>query len=194
VFGHLRNEQERRTEVAKRRFSGYAPSGGPWEVKDVSHTGYRLIAPMSAANAVTLGTLAAIRPQGQAAWTLAIVRRMRRLTSERAEIGLQVIANALLGVNLVEEARAAESDYSIDGESGTGGRVFRALFLTLVKREGEQPVQSLIVAPGDYQPTRRFRVHTSKSTSSIKFGRLIEQQPDWVWSTIEPIDLEARAQ
>ena len=45
----------------------HAAPGGPWEVKDVSQTGFRLIAPMSVANAVTLGTLVAIRPHGQRA-------------------------------------------------------------------------------------------------------------------------------
>ena len=75
-------------------------------MKDVSQTGFRLLAPMSVANAVTLGTLAAIRPHGQRVWALGIVRRMRRLTTDRAEIGLQVIANALVGVDLVEQRKA----------------------------------------------------------------------------------------
>ena len=93
VFGRARNETDRKVEQAQRRLDTYAASGGPWEVKDVSQTGFRLLAPMSIANAVTLGTLAAIRPQGQRVWALGIVRRMRRLTSDRAEIGLQIIAN-----------------------------------------------------------------------------------------------------
>ena len=62
---------------------------------------------MSVANAVTLGTLVAIRPHGQALWTLGIVRRMKRLTTDRAEIGLQVIANTLVGVELVEQRKRA---------------------------------------------------------------------------------------
>jgi hypothetical protein len=189
VFGRARNEHDRRAELARRRLATFAAPGGPWEVKDVSQTGYRLIAPMSVANAVTLGTLAAIRAHGQAVCTLGIVRRMRRLTTDRAEIGLQVIANALVGVDLIEQRRSIDADYSIDGETTINGRVFHGLFLTLKKRDSEQPVQSLIIPAIEYQPTRRFRLQTSQSASSIKFGRLIEQQPDWVWSTVEPIGL-----
>ncbi len=189
VFGRARNEYDRRRELARRRLGTFAAPGGPWEVKDVSQTGYRLIAPMSVANAVTLGTLAAIRPQMQAVWTLGIVRRMRRLTSDRAEIGLQVIASTLVGVDLIEQRRSIDADYSVDGETTINGRVFHGLFLTLKKRDSEHPVQSLIIPAIEYQPTRRFRVQTSQSLSSIKFGRLIEQQPDWVWSTVEPIGL-----
>jgi hypothetical protein len=195
VFGRMRNEPDRRLELARRRLANFAAPGGPWEVKDVSQTGFRLIAPMSVANAVTLGTLAAIRPQGQRVWTLGIVRRMRRLTSDRAEIGLQVIANTLVGVDLIEQrTRSIDTDYSVEGEDTTvNGRSFHGLFLTLRKRDSAHGVQSLIIPAIEYQTTRRFRLQTLKSSSSIRFGRLIEQQPDWVWSTVEPIGLPTAA-
>jgi hypothetical protein len=192
VFGHSRNEDERRRDLARRRLSAWGASGGPWEVKDISQTGFRLVAPMSAASAVTLNTLAAIRPIGHAFWTLGIVRRMKRLTSDRAEIGLQVIANTLVGVELVEQKKSSggDADYSVEGEHSTlDGRVFAGLFLALRKREGENAVQSLIVPAVEYQPARRFRLNTSRSTVPIRFGRLIEQQPDWVWAAVEPLDL-----
>jgi hypothetical protein len=124
---------------------------------------------------------------------MGIVRRIRRLTTDRAEIGLQVIANTLVGVDLIEQRRSIDADYSVDGETTINGRAFHGLFLALRKREGDQPVQSLIIPAIEYQPTRRFRLQTSKSASAIKFGRLIEQQPDWVWSTVEPIGIVAGA-
>ena len=190
VFGHTRNEDDRRRELARRRLSTWGAAGGPWDVKDISQTGFRLVAPMSAASAVTLNTLAAIRPYGHAFWTLGIVRRMRRLTSDRAEIGLQVIANTLIGVELCEQKRGGESAYSVEGENATlDGRVFAGLFLALRKREGETAVQSLIVPAVEYQPARRFRLVTPRQTVPIRFGRLIEQQPDWVWAAVEPLDL-----
>ena len=63
------------------------------------------------------------------------------MTADRAEIGLQVIANTLVGVDLVEQRkRDATSDYSVDGETTTiNGRVFHGLFLALRKRDGEPP-------------------------------------------------------
>jgi len=117
---------------------------------------------------------------------------MKRLTSDRAEIGMQVIANTLVGVELVEQKKGSggDADYSVEGEHSTlDGRVFAGLFLALRKREGEAAVQSLIVPAVEYQPARRFRLNTSRSTVPIRFGRLIEQQPDWVWAAVEPLDL-----
>lgn len=194
VFGRVRNDPDRRQELARQRLVRFAPGGGPWDVKDVSQTGFRLVAPMSVANAVTLGTLTAIRPHGQTTWTLGIVRRMRRLTIDRAEIGMQVIANAITGVDLVEHRRGAVEDYSVDGEPTTsGGRTFQGLFLAMRKRAGETPVQSVIVPAVEYQPTRRFKVVTANSIHPIRFGRLIEQMSDWVWTTIEPMGIESAA-
>lgn len=192
VFGRMRNATDRGVELARRRFAAFAAPGGPWEVKDVSQTGFRLLAPMSVANMVTLGTLAAIRPHGQATWALGIVRRMKRMTADRAEIGLQLIANTLIGVDLVEQRKSHDTDYSVDGEATTiNGRLFHGLFLSLKKRESEPAVQSLVVPAAEYQPAKRLKLMTSKSASPIRFGRLLEQQPDWVWATVEPLDVGA---
>jgi len=194
VFGRTRNELDRRLELGRRRLAAFAAPGGPWEIKDVSQTGFRLIAPMSVANAVTLNTLAAIRPHGQTSWTLGIVRRMKRLTADRAEIGLQVIATTLLGVDLMESRKSTDDDYSVDGEAITiNGRSFGALFLALRKRDSDSPVQSLVVPAVEYQGSKRFKLLTSKSVSPIRFGRLIEQQPEWVWTAVEPLELGTTA-
>jgi hypothetical protein len=144
---------------------------------------------MSAANTLTLGTLAALRPEGQPLWTLGIVRRMRRLTTDRAEVGLQVIAVAVTGVDLVEHRRGG-GDYSVDGESTQGVRSFQGLFLATRRRDGERAVQSVIVPAIEYQPARRFKVVTPQSIHPIRFGRLIEQMADWVWTTIEVVGVD----
>ncbi len=193
TFGHMRNENARALEVARRLLATYAAQGGAWDIRDVSQTGYRLVAPMSIINAVTLGTLVAIRANGQLLWTLGIGRRMKRLTSERAEIGLQVIANNLVSVELLAQKRS-DPEYSIDGEVSTiSGRRFQGLFLSLRRRNSESTIQTLIVPAGEYQPGKRMRMNVAKVSQQIAFGRLLEQQPEWIWATIEPQDNAARA-
>ena len=187
-FGRMRNEHARPQEEARRRLASYAGPGGAWEVRDVSRTGYRLVAPMVEINAVTLGTLVAMRSQGQALWTLGIVRRMKRLTTERAEIGLQIIANNLAGVELAEQKRG-DSGYLVHGETETvNERRFLGLFLSLRKRESETAIRTLIVPAGEYQAGKRLRMSVARSSHPIAFGRLLEQQPDWIWATVESLD------
>ncbi len=185
TFGRMRNENARARDVARQRLATYAAQGGAWEVRDVSQTGYRLVAPMSVINAVTLGTLAAIRADAEPLWTLGIVRRMKRLTADRAEIGMQIIANNLVGVELSSPKRG-EADYSVDGAAPTvTGRRFHGLFLSLRKRNDDAPIQTLIVPAGEYQPGKRLQMSIATQTQPIAFGRLLEQQPDWIWATVE---------
>ncbi|HEV2685540.1 MAG TPA: hypothetical protein VGW79_02765, partial [Actinomycetota bacterium] len=189
TFGRMRGEAARVTEMTQRRLANYAAPGGSWEVRDISQTGFRLIAPMTMINGVTLGAIAAIRPKAQAdaGWTVGIVRRMKRLTTERAEVGLQIIANNLVGVELAEIKRG-EADYSVDGETPTvSSRRFNGLFLSLKKRDGEPTVQTLVIPPGEYQTGKRLHMNVGPSSQRIAFGRLLEQHPDWVWATLEPL-------
>lgn len=189
TFGRIRNEQDRIHEQVRRRLATHAAPGGPWEVKDVSQTGFRLIAPMMVANAVTLGTATALRAHGEGTWTLGVVRRIRRLTSDRAEIGLQVVANALLGVDLIEQRKSVDADYSVDGEQTTiNGRTFAGLFLALRKKGSDAPVHSLMLPAFEYQPARRLKLQTTRTITPVKLGRLLEQQPDWVWTALEPLN------
>ncbi len=195
TFGRMRGEAARVTEMSQRRLANYAAPGGSWEVRDTSQTGFRLVAPMSMINAVTLGAIAAIRPKAQpdVQWTVGIVRRMKRLTTERAEIGLQIIANKLVGVELAEIKRG-EADYSVDGETPTvSSRRFNGLFLSLKKRDGEPIVQTLVVPPGEYQAGKRLHMNVGPSSQRIAFGGLLEQHPDWVWATVEPLPTASSA-
>ena len=193
VFGRIRDEPSRRNEIARRRIGAHAAPGGPWEAKDVSQTGFKLIAPIQVANAVTLGTLVAIHPHGQPRWTLGIIRRMKRTAADRAEIGLQIIADTISSVDLTEQRKRGADEYSIDGEGTTiNGRRFGALLLALRARDSEPMVQSLIVPAIEYQPAKRYLLTTPKSDYSIRFGRLIEQEPSWVWTAIEPLQAGTR--
>jgi hypothetical protein len=189
VFGRLRNEEERLVEQGRRRLAAFASRGGPWEIRDVSQTGFRLMASMLAATTVTLGTVVALRPQGQSVWKLGIVRRMKRLTSERAEIGLQVVASALAGVDLSEQRNLHEDDYSVDGvPTSINGRIFPGLFLSLRKKDSDASVRSLMLPAVEYQPSRKLKLQTPRSITPIRLGRLLEQQPDWVWTAVDAVE------
>jgi hypothetical protein len=65
------------------------------------------------------------------------------------------------------------------------------LFLATRRRGGESAVQSVIVPAVEYQPARRSKVVTPQSIHPIRFGRLIEQMADWVWTTIEMVGVDA---
>ena len=192
VFGRVRNESDRRVELARHRLAQYAAPGGPWEVKDVSSTGFKLIAPAASAGAFSIGTLVAIRPFGKKDWTLGVVRRLKRPTADNTEVGFQRIASEISGVDLVEQRRSAETDYSVDGDGGMiSGRSFVALFLVLRKRDGTAAAQSLMLPVIEYHAGKRLTLVMSKGIFRVVLGGAIEQQSDWVWTAVEAQELGA---
>jgi len=189
VFGRSRSQPESSPPAdPRRRVSAFAAPGGPWEMRDMSVSGFRLHAPMSVATEVTLSMLVAIQRRGEESWVMGIVRRMRRLSADNAEIGLQLIANSLAVAEIVEQRAVKAANYSVDGEPPRAGRRFRGLFLTFNRSAGEPPVQSLIVPPVEYQPAKRYDLQLAELTRPMRYGRLFEQHTDWVWTVIDPIE------
>ena len=152
VFGRVRNETDRRVELARHRLAQYAAPGGPWEVKDVSSTGFKLIAPAASAGTFAIGTLVAIRPSGKKEWTLGVVRRLQAAHGRSHRGRLPARSRARSPASTWSSSGAApETDYSVDGDGGMiSGRSFVALFLVLRKRDGTPAAQSLMLPVSEY--------------------------------------------
>ncbi len=195
MFGRSRVEPDPRDDILRRRLATFAAPGGPWEMKDMSVSGFRLLAPMSIATEVTLSMLVAMHRRGENSWVMGIVRRMRRLSADNAEIGLQLIANTLAAAELIEQRKPRDTDYSVDGEHDPlSGRRFRGLFLSFSRRAGEPAVQSLIVPPVEYQPSRRYTLQTSdRAAHDPVRPRCSSSTTDWVWTVIEPLEPDGAA-
>jgi hypothetical protein len=191
VFGRLRVETEVQREPAAGRVSTFAAAGGPWEIKDISASGFRLYAPMSAAGELTLNMLVAIRRHGEEAWVMGIIRRMRRLTTRDAEIGLQLIANSLARAEFTEQKKPPGASTVNGGKGAIKGRQFDGLFLSFRRRPEEPAVQSLVIPAGEYHTSRRYTLRIGKSERTIRHGRLLEQHTDWVWAVIDNVAPES---
>jgi hypothetical protein len=42
----------------------------------------------------------------------------------------------------------------------------------------------------EYQPSRKVKMLAARTATRLRLGRLLEQQPEWVWAAIEPIEGE----
>jgi len=189
VFGHLRNDRDKRKELARRRIAAFAPPGGAWDMKDVSATGVRLIAPMEAACTLTLGMVAVLRGESELVWRLGVIRRMRRMTPERAEVGLQRIADTVAVIDMVAQA---PGENAAEGITTQRERRFRGLLLILRQANRTNAVQSLIMPLAEYRPRSKYRLCTSQRDYPIRCGTLLERGADWVWVSLEPLAIEAQ--
>ena len=78
----------------------------------------------------------------------------------------------------------------VNGEEGLiNGRSYVALFLTLKRSDSNPGVQSLIVPASEYQQGKRLTLVTSKAIYRVVLGGPIEQQPEWVWTAVEPQEI-----
>jgi hypothetical protein len=194
IFG--RNRVEARSGQLPKYGQGtvHAAPGGSWQMKDVSASGFRLHAPLGVATELTLNTLVAICRDDQDAWVVGIVRRMRRMSAQHAEIGLQVIANDVVSADLFELRKARAAAYSVNEEDpAVAGHPFHGLFLSYTRRTGEPPVQSLIVPAVEYHPSRQYALRVGNTARTIRYGSLLEQHADWVWIVIDPVSPESVA-
>ena len=178
----------------RRRFAQFAAPGGPWEVKDVSQTGFRLLAPMSVANAVTLGHAGRHPP----AWAGAVDAR-HRAPDEADDRGPRRDRPA----GDRQHARGRRPGRAAQGRrrrllGGRRGRhdqrphVSRACSSRCASARPTRRCSRSIVPAAEYQPAKRLRlIDVEDDRSPIRFGRLLEQQPDWVWATVESADLTA---
>ena len=192
VFGYSRSESALQRELDGRRASTLASTGGAWEIKDVSTSGLRLQAPTNVAGELALNLLVAIRRHGEENWVMGVIRRMRRLTTKEAEIGLQLIAHSLASAELTEQKKTHSTSYSVNGENTSGkGRQFHGLVLLFRRRPEEAMVESLIVPATEYHPSRRYLLRTGQSLRTVRHGRLLEEHMTWVWTVIDNVAPES---
>ena len=140
VRAHRATSTTAALELARRRLAAFARAGRP--VGDQGRLADRLSAGRADERRQRGHAQHARRdPSARArrSWTLGIVRRMKRLTADRAEIGLQVIANdaARRRPDRAAQEHATTTTRSTASAITINGRAFGALFLALRKRDGE---------------------------------------------------------
>jgi hypothetical protein len=71
-----------------------------WEVEDMSATGLSCVLPAGNTSTVKIGALIAFQPEKAAPWGAGIVRRLRRDEDNNLHVGVRVLANKIVGVEL----------------------------------------------------------------------------------------------
>ena len=79
-----------------------------WQLKDRSESGCRLRGGIADASRVLPGTLVALREHENTPWTLAVVRRLRKRTGDRIDIGVEYVGQNPIAVNLAADGDRAD--------------------------------------------------------------------------------------
>ena len=130
------------------------------------------------------GALVAFRERDHAAWTLAVVRRIRKRIGNRVDIGVEC-----LGQNPVVVALAADNDRSANSNAATGRKRKRCIALYLREGSGHPklPFATLILSPREFKAGRCLSLKSDNTRRTVRLKEPIEEQDGFVWSPYEVV-------
>ncbi len=161
-----------------------------WRLVDRSVSGVRVLAPAKEAESTTIGTLVALHVEGESSWLLGIVRRLRHESSREADIGIEVVAQNLVQVQL--QAFTPTADGYKEAETVTGfPHNFYGLYLPAEDTSPKRKQRTLII------PREEFESHKPEEPLSLVAGQFVytvglrhplEKQADWAWAALEVLN------
>lgn len=156
-----------------------------WQVRDWSDSGCRLRGRAADLNEVIPGSLISLRENPDADWTIAIVRRLRRLMVDHVEMSLEFIGRKPRFVKLIDGPWPVP--IAMDA-AGFRPRSFGALYLPISERRPTLPIKTLVVPVHTFSVGRVVSILSSSGTYSLRFNKPLEQHADFVWTTFSLMD------
>jgi hypothetical protein len=171
--------------IGQARRTPYGSAVEFWELRDASAHGVRMLAPATEGTVYAIGMLAALRLEERPGWILATIRRIRRVAGDRIELGLQLLSESVLGVELLVNQRM-DASYSVDGESVTlATSRYLGLYLPRPGASESEIAHSIVVPTNAYDTKLEYIVTSSRASYRARLGAVIERQSDCVWSWLE---------
>src|SRR5262249_51796754 len=153
-----------------------------WRIKNRSESGTLLRGRVDDPYRVIPGSLIAFREANGDAWTLAVVRRLKRIMRSTVEIGVEHVGSNPQGVTI-----AADRDSSANESIGEGGDRFSALFLRGSAQHPKVPIKTLLLPAREFRPGRCLVLLSTTMNYTLRLKEPLEPQADFVWTTIEII-------
>ena len=146
-----------------------------WQVCDRSVSGSRLRGRASNPRRMIPGSLIAFRSDDDTAWTLAVVRRLKRLPGSNVEVGVEHLGRNPQPMVLTVQHPATPA----------APKCFPALYLRESAMDLNSRVRTLVVPASQFEPGRVFVMSSAKVEATIQLKGSLECQPDFAWTTFE---------
>jgi len=162
------------------------PDRRGWNIHDSSDTGCRIVSTTKQAAHMQLGALVALLRESDTRWRVAVVRRLKRRTSDHTELGLEIIAQSSMLV-MPEPLVARDTGYSVNGiDVSAKGKRFDALYVP-PQQSSSNPVYSMVLPVSEYANGKMLTLTLDGENKVIRLAVAIEYDKDWVWSTFDVI-------
>ncbi|MEO8133463.1 MAG: hypothetical protein ABI831_05780 [Betaproteobacteria bacterium] len=158
-----------------------------WYMYDYSDSGCRLVSSSPVGAGHRLGALMGVQEQGDSRWRIAIVRRLKRFSGGRAELGVEVIAQHAVLI-VPKPATGRDSGYRVTGvKLSIEDKSFDALYLPPTQSDLYLPQRTMVVPASEYFEHRRCALTVDGYACTVEFTAPNEQNKDWVWTTFEVV-------
>ncbi|MDC7699818.1 hypothetical protein [Vogesella indigofera] len=154
-----------------------------WDIENQSDSGLGVSLPAAGAEWLSLGALLATREAGQQAWSLSIVRRIKRDDKERMYLGLQLLSSRpVAAYTKAENGRNADLTLPV-GMVWNQGEI--ALFASAMK--GGVKCNTLLIPLFSYAHGKKLQMFAKNKGFLVALGRVLEKGADWCQVEIELI-------
>jgi len=154
-----------------------------WDIENQSDSGLGVSLPAAGAEWLSLGALLATREAGQQAWSLSIVRRIKRDDKERMYLGLQLLSSRpVAAYTKAENGRNADPTLPV-GMVWNQGEI--ALFASAMK--GGVKCNTLLIPLFSYAHGKKLQMFAKNKGFLVALGRVLEKGADWCQVEIELI-------
>jgi hypothetical protein len=164
--------------------AGYDVLSSTWHVRDRSDSGCRLRGRVPDARRLLPGLLVALRNDKLSPWTVAVVRRLNRLTGNNVEIGVEHIGRNPQRIILLSDPAGLESGVPSETRSDR----FVALYLPESDACPRIPIKTLLMPACEFVPGRVVTMLSTMQEVVIRLRKPLEHQAEFVWASFEPLD------
>ncbi len=182
IYGFVTERTRGGTSLMKTPSHALATDVERWVVHDESECGYGALVEPHNMDWLRVGTLLAVKPHGEHAWKLGIVRRLARHNDEIVSIGIETLRQTPILAMLHTTTSAG---YTVDGLDN-GGTSLPHAGLWLEDRAGRD---SIVIDPVHYAPNRVYRLTGIAERQHISLGGPIERSEGWMRVTADPAEL-----
>jgi hypothetical protein len=156
-----------------------------WQVKDRSDSGCRMRGQTADLNGLIPGSLIAIREGENSQWTVAVVRRLRRLMVDHVEISVEHIGRKPRFVKVVTDYHP---DPCVNDVPNNTQRSLGALYLPASEKHPTMPIKTLLVPASAFNAGRAITLLSSTAIFTLRLNKPLEQQSGFVWTSFAVID------
>jgi hypothetical protein len=156
-----------------------------WQVKDRSDSGCRMRGQTSDLKGLIPGSLIAFRECDNTHWTVAVVRRLRRLMVDHVEIGVEHIGRRPRFVKVVTDCHP---DPSVNDVANNTQRCFGALYLPASEKIRRCRSRHCLFRRARSTPDVPITLLSSIAIYTLRLNKPLEQQSGFVWTSFTVID------